>query len=73
VKAKIYSRDHKSTTNLLLRARIEAKLTQSDVAELLGVTQSYISKVENGQIRIDIMLLKEIAKIYEKNISWFLK
>ena len=72
MKAKIYSGDHKSTTNLLRRARIEAKLTQSDVAELLGVTQSYISKVESGQIRIDLMLLKEIAKIYKKNISWFL-
>ena len=71
--AKIYSRDHKSTTSLLRKARLEAKLTQSAVAEQLGVTQSYVSKVESGQTRIDIMSLKEFARIYKKNISWFLK
>ena len=70
---KIYSRDHKSTTSLLKQARIEAKLTQFQVAEILGVTQSYVSKVESGQTRIDVITLKEFAKIYKKNTSWFLE
>lgn len=70
---KIYSRDQKSTTSLLKQARIEAKLTQVQVAEILGVTQSYVSKVESGQTRIDVITLKEFAKIYKKNTSWFLE
>ena len=55
------------------QARIEAKLTQVQVAEILGVTQSYVSKVESGQTRIDVITLKEFAKIYKKNTSWFLE
>lgn len=71
--SKIYSRDHKSTTSLLRKARHEAKLTQFEVAKKLGVTQSYVSKVESGQTRIDVMTLKEFARIYKKKISWFLE
>ncbi len=55
------------------QARIEAKMTQFQVAEILGVTQSYVSKVESGQTRIDVITLKEFAKIYKKNTSWFLE
>lgn len=71
--SRIYSRDHKTTTSLLRKARLEAKLTQADVAELLGVTQSYVSKVERGQTRIDVIALKEFARVYKKSIGWFLE
>ncbi len=71
--SKIYTSTQRTTTTLLKLARSEANLTQIQVANLLGVTQSYVSKVESGQTRIDIISLKLFAKIYKKNISWFLE
>jgi transcriptional regulator with XRE-family HTH domain len=69
----IYSKEHKYIVEQLKRARQEAGLDQSDVAKLLGKTQSYISKIESGQRRIDIITLKEFAKVYKKDINFFLK
>ena len=68
----IYSEGHKALIKKLIEAREERKLKQEDVAKLLGRTQSYISKIEAGQRRIDLIQLKEFAKIYKKNIDFFL-
>lgn len=69
----IYSKDHKYTVEQLKKARQEAELDQAGVAKLLGKTQSHVSKVEAGQRRIDIVALKEFAKIYKKDISFFIQ
>ena len=69
----IYSREHKSLVERLRKARKEAGLDQEAVAKLLGVTQSYISKIESGQRRIDIIQLKTFARIYKKKIDYFIK
>lgn len=37
-------------SQILLQARREAKMTQSELAEKAGTTKSYISKIENGVI-----------------------
>ncbi|MFA6454895.1 MAG: helix-turn-helix transcriptional regulator [Patescibacteria group bacterium] len=69
----IYSKDHKFLVEQLKKARIKAGLDQGKAAELLGKTKSYISKIEAGQRRIDIVTLKEFARIYKKNLSSFIK
>jgi transcriptional regulator with XRE-family HTH domain len=47
----------------LLRAlRIEAGLTQSEVAELLDRPQSYVSKYESGDRRLDLIELREVSE-----------
>jgi transcriptional regulator with XRE-family HTH domain len=69
----IYSKDHKFLVEQLKKARREAGLNQAEVARLLGKTQSHVSKVEAGQRRIDIVALKEFARIYKKPILYFLK
>jgi len=56
----------------LKKAREEAGLDQTQAAQLLGTTQSYISKLEAGQRRVDVIQLKEIAKIYKKKPEDFL-
>ena len=35
---------------ILLQARKEAKVTQSELAQRVGITKSYVSKIENGVI-----------------------
>lgn len=69
----IYTEDHKFLTSQLKKARLEAGLKQGQVAKLLGKTQSYISKLEAGQSRIDLVQLKRIAIIYDRNLGYFIK
>lgn len=69
----IYSRDHKHIVEQLKKARHEVGLDQAQVAKLLGKTQSHVSKVEAGQRRIDIVALKEFARIYKKDLSFFIE
>ncbi len=68
----IYTKDHKSLIKKLKIARLESGLSQEVVSKKLGKTQSYISKIESGQRRIDIIQLKEFARLYKKNLSFFL-
>jgi transcriptional regulator with XRE-family HTH domain len=69
----IYTKDHKFIVEQLKKARIEAGFDQEKVAELLKKTQSYVSKIEAGQRRIDIVQLKEFSKIYKKDLDYFIK
>lgn len=69
----IYSKEHKKLINQLKKARLDSGLNQKEVAKLLGKTQSYISKIESGQCRIDIIQLKEFAQIYKKEVIFFIK
>ena len=48
----IYTKDHKFIIEQLKKARIEAGFDQEKAAELLGKTQSYISKIEAGQVQV---------------------
>jgi len=68
----IFTESHKELVKRLVEARRKAKLTQTDAAKKLGRKQPYISKIEAGQRRIDIVQLKEFARIYKKKINSFL-
>ena len=73
MKKTLYSKEHKYLVDRLKQARKEAGIDQGQVANLLDVSQSYISKIEAGQRRIDVIQLKEFAKAYKKKIDFFLK
>jgi len=47
---------------LLRQVRIEAGLTQTQVAELIGQTQSYVSKYEHGEQRLDLIEVEAVCK-----------
>ncbi|PIP55886.1 MAG: hypothetical protein COX06_00865 [Candidatus Zambryskibacteria bacterium CG22_combo_CG10-13_8_21_14_all_42_17] len=38
---------------------------------MLGAPQSYISKIERGERRVDIAELCALAKIYKKSLGYF--
>jgi transcriptional regulator with XRE-family HTH domain len=69
----IYQDEHKNIVERLKKARFEAGMGQVEVAKKLGRTQSYISKIESGQRRFDILQLKEFAKLYKKTLDYFVK
>ena len=69
----IYTKDHNEIVERLKTARIQAGLSQADIAKSLGKTQSYLSKIESGQRRFDVLQLKEFAKLYKKPLDYFVK
>ena len=68
-----YADKYQQFIQRLKAARKEAGLTQVQTAEKLNKTQSYISKCENGELRIDVIQLLEFAKLYEKPITYFVE
>jgi len=47
---------------LLRQIRLDANLTQSQLAEKIGQTQSYVSKYENGEQRLDLIELEAVCE-----------
>ena len=64
--------DYKMTINRLKKVRLELGLKQKDVSDKLGKPQSFISKIECGERRLDIAELKELAKFYKKDVTYFI-
>lgn len=69
----IHTKEYAYFVERLRKARLEAGLTQVEVARKLGRPQSHISNVESGQQRVDIIELKRFAKMYGKDINYFVK
>jgi len=68
----VYSKDYKDIIERLKKARIEVGLSQQEVADKLGKPQSYISKIESGERRLDVAEMKKFAQLYKKPSSYFL-
>ncbi|MCH7903025.1 MAG: helix-turn-helix transcriptional regulator [Armatimonadetes bacterium] len=54
----IYSRDYAILINLLRERRREVKITQVELAKRLNQTQSFISKCERLERRLDVIELR---------------
>ena len=55
-------RDRQAVRQLIRSVRLRAGLTQQDVAARLGLPQSYISKCESGERRVDVIELNDICR-----------
>ena len=67
----IFTKDYKEIINRLKQARIDAGLSQQAVADKLGKPQSYLSKIESGERRLDVAELKKLSEVYKKPVSYF--
>ena len=56
----------------LRETRESVGLSQAEVAKRLERTQSYVSRCETGNRRLDVFELDEFAKLYKKPLSFFL-
>ena len=50
----------------LRKARLEAGLSQDQVAKKIRRPQSHISNIESGQQRVDVVELQRFAKLYKR-------
>lgn len=57
--------------NLLKNLRIDANLKQSELAEILGQSQSFVSKYESGERRLDLLELWQICQALNITLSDF--
>ena len=58
---------------LLRQIRQDANLTQLQVAEKIGQTQSYVSKYENGEQRLDLIELEAVCKVVGISLTDFVE
>ena len=59
---------YKEISNLIIKARTQAGLTQKQLAEISGLTQSNISNIEKGNKHPTIESLKKIADATGKRL-----
>ena len=58
----IYSKRQELLCNLLVEARLDAGLTQQQVADQLGQPQSFVAKIEGGERRLDVVEFIELCE-----------
>lgn len=59
----IYTREYAAMTRLLCEARENAGITQVELAEKLGQSQSFVSKFERGERRLDLIQLRTVCAV----------
>lgn len=69
----IRTKEYQSFAEKLKKARVQVGLTQVQVSKKLKRPQSYISKAEAGEQRLDIVELGKFARLYKKNLDYFIK
>ncbi|MFI5558527.1 helix-turn-helix domain-containing protein [Amycolatopsis japonica] len=65
----IYSAEYQRLCTLLRELRLEAGLTQVQVAERLQVPQSFVSKYEAGERRLDVVELHHVAMALSSSVQ----
>lgn len=64
--------DYITVGKKLKNLRLAKKLTQSELANELGVSIGYISQVESGDKCFNLDRLQEISKILDKPVGYFI-
>jgi transcriptional regulator with XRE-family HTH domain len=69
VTASTYREEYKRFVAVLRQLRLDAGLRQIDVAEALGVPQSFVSKYESGERRLDVIETARLARVLGTDLS----
>lgn len=65
----LHSRRYRDFLTRLRRAREESGLTQVEAAARLKKPQSFISRCETGERRVDVLEFEDFVKLYGKVAS----
>jgi len=63
VKKGIYSKENQYLLGLMVQARLKMGVTQAELAKLLDKPQSFVSKYEKGERRLDVVELITICRV----------
>ena len=73
MKKSLFSADYAVFLRLLREARDDAGLTQEELGARLGQTQSFVSKCERGERRLDIVEARAFCKALDISFSSFVR
>lgn len=73
VRKSIFSQQQRHLQEFLREVRTEARLRQVDLAKRLGQPQSFVSKYESGERRLDLIELRQICKALNIPLIDFVK
>lgn len=68
----VFTKDYRVFLRRLRAARKRAGLTQKQLAERLHQTQSFISKCERGERRLDVVELHDFCRAMGVSLSKFM-
>jgi transcriptional regulator with XRE-family HTH domain len=69
----VFSKINDDLVNFLREARTKAGLTQVEAAMKLGCRQTFISKIECGERRVDVVEFVVMMRAYDTDPSRLLK
>lgn len=72
MKREDYIKKRRFLSSKLIEAREKAELSQKQVSDCKIVSQSELSKIENGTRRVDFLILLELARFYNQPIEFFI-
>ena len=67
----IYTKRRNVLSQKLIEAREAANLTQQQVGKTGLISQSELSKIENGQRKVEFLILLDLAELYQQGIAFF--
>ncbi|QWF15114.1 helix-turn-helix domain-containing protein [Lysobacter capsici] len=69
----LYTKENEVLSRLIRDMRTAAGLTQASCAEALGKPQSYVSKIEGGSQRIDLLQLRDYCHVCGVSLTVFVR
>lgn len=73
MKKRVYIAQRGRLVSLLREMRIEAGLTQVDLAACIEKDQAYVSRYESGQRRLDVLEVREICQAVGVTLEEFVR
>lgn len=67
----IYCVEHEELCRLLRQLRKNADLTQAQLADKIGFPQSFVSKYESGERRLDLVELRQVCTALKTSVAEF--
>lgn len=67
----LYTREYQQMLKLLRAKRVEAQVSQAELAERLQWTQAEVSKCETGVRRVDVIELKVWLDALDQDLAGF--
>lgn len=69
----IHRNEYRVLLRLLKAARVKAGFTQLECAAAMGRHQSFISDIERGIVRLDLVQLRDLCRVLKTDLTKFIR